>query len=83
MIRQAEPEGTDYVFNGMGEETFERGLAVLRQGGILVHYGAPQSLGYLLLLDAKLPLLEAAKGYELLESGQVTGNIVLIAPELL
>ena len=30
VIRRAEPEGIDYVFNGMGEETFERGLAVLR-----------------------------------------------------
>ena len=67
----------------MGEETFERGPAVLRQSGLLVHYGAPQSLGHLLLLVAKLPLLEAAKGYDLLESGQVTGNIVLLAPELL
>jgi NADPH:quinone reductase-like Zn-dependent oxidoreductase len=132
VIRQAEPEGIDYVFNGMGEETFERGQAVLRRGGILVHYGAPQSLGHLLLLVAKLllynllpngqkikgygthrlgvelfkedwmvlfnllkegkikpiiaakfALLEAAKGNELLESGQVTGNIVLLAPELL
>ena len=116
----------------MGEETFERGLAVLRRRGVLVHYGAPQSLGHFLLLVAKLllynllpngkkikgygthrlgvelfkedwmvlfnllkegkikpiiatkfALLEAAKGYELLESGQVTGNVVLLAPELL
>jgi len=31
----------------------------------------------------KLPLLEAAKANELLESGTVAGNIVLLAPELL
>jgi NADPH:quinone reductase-like Zn-dependent oxidoreductase len=30
----------------------------------------------------KLPILEAAQGNELLESGQVVGNIVLLAPEL-
>jgi NADPH:quinone reductase-like Zn-dependent oxidoreductase len=132
VIRQAEPEGIDYVFNGMGEETFERGLAVLRRGGVLVHYGAPQSFGRFLLLVAKLigynllpngkriegygthrlgvdlfkedwttlfklleageikpviagkySLLEAVRAYDLLESGQVTGNLVLLAPELL
>jgi NADPH:quinone reductase-like Zn-dependent oxidoreductase len=31
----------------------------------------------------KFPLLEAAKANELLESGQVTGNLVLLSPELL
>ena len=132
VIRQAEPGGIDYVFNGMGEETFERSLAVLRRGGVLVHYGAPQSFARFLLLVVKLifynllpngkkiegygthrlgvdlfkqdwttlfkllgegkirpilagkyPLLEAVKAYELLESGQVSGNLVLLAPELL
>ena len=132
VIRRAEPEGIDYVFNGMGEEVFERGLAVLRRGGVLVHYGAPQSFGRFLILVAKLvgynllpngktiegygthrlgvdlfkedwttlfnlleageikpiiagkySLLEAVRAYELLESGQVTGNLVLLAPELL
>ena len=132
VIRRVEPEGIDYVFNGMGEEYFERGLAVLRRGGVLVHYGAPQSLAHFVLLVAKLllynllpngksiegygthrlgvdlfkedwatlfrlleedkikpilagkyPLLEAVKAYGLLESGQVTGNLVLLAPELL
>jgi NADPH:quinone reductase-like Zn-dependent oxidoreductase len=132
VIRKAEPDGIDYVFNGMGEETFERSLAVLRRGGILVHYGAPQSLAHFVLLVVKLilynllpngksiegygthrlgvdlfkqdwaalfkllgegkikpilagkyPVLEAVKAYGLLESGQVTGNLVLLAPELL
>ena len=132
VIRQAEPGGLDFVFNGMGEEYFERGLRVLRRGGTLVHYGGPQSFARFLLLVAKLilynvlpngkaikgygthtgeigpfkedwtklftlldegqinpiiaakfPILEAAKANELLESGQVTGNVVLLAPELL
>jgi NADPH:quinone reductase-like Zn-dependent oxidoreductase len=132
VIHQAEPDGIDYVFNGMGEETFERGLAVLRRGGILVHYGAPQSLAHFMLLVAKIllynplpngksiqgygthrlgvdlfkedwttlfklleegkikpilagkyPILEAIRAYERLESGQVAGNLVLLAPELL
>jgi NADPH:quinone reductase-like Zn-dependent oxidoreductase len=132
VIRQAEPGGLDFVFNGMGEEYFRDGLAVLRVGGVLVHYGAPQSFARFLLLIAELllfnlmpngkkiegygthrlgvalfkedwatlfkllgegkikpiiaekfPILEAAKAYELLESGQVTGNLVLLAPELM
>ena len=35
------------------------------------------------VIAATFPLLEAAKANALLESGQVTGNIVLLAPELL
>jgi NADPH:quinone reductase-like Zn-dependent oxidoreductase len=34
------------------------------------------------IIAARFPLLEAARANELLESGQVTGNIVLVAPEL-
>ena len=132
VIRPAEPDGLDFVFNGMGEEYLGRGLAVLRRGGTLVHYGAPQSFSRFLLFLAefalfnllpngkavkgygthrvdihllmedwlvlfklleegqikpiitkKFPILEAAKANELLESGKVTGNVVLLAPELL
>jgi NADPH:quinone reductase-like Zn-dependent oxidoreductase len=132
VIREAEPEGLDFVFNGMAVEYFEPGLAVLRRGGSLVHYGGPQSFrGFLRLIAklilvnvlpngksivgygthrvdhqsraqdwsalfellaqgkirpiivAKFPILEAAQANALLESGQVTGNIVLLAPELL
>ena len=132
VIREAEPGGIDYVFNGMGEEYLRRGLSVLRRGGVLVHYGAPQSFNHFLLfmaefilfnllpngkkiegygthrlgvelfktdwaelfklleqgkikpiIAAKFPILEAKQAYALLESGQVTGNLVLLAPELL
>ncbi|MAT97114.1 MAG: oxidoreductase [Anaerolineaceae bacterium] len=132
VLRQAEPDGLDYVFNGMGEEYYGRGLAVLRRGGVLVHYGAPQSFARFVLLVLKLlfynlwpngkkiegygthrlgvdlfkedwqklfelleegqikplvvqkfSILEAVKAYEMLESGQVAGNLVLLAPELL
>jgi NADPH:quinone reductase-like Zn-dependent oxidoreductase len=132
VLGEAEPEGIDYVFNGMGEEYFERGLKVLRRGGVLVHYGGPQSFSRFLLLAAKFilynllpngkkikgygthtgditqfeqdwkklfelltagkidpliaakfPILEAPRANELLESGQVSGNVVLLAPEYL
>ena len=35
------------------------------------------------LIMARFPILEAAEANKLLESGQVTGNVVLLAPELL
>jgi NADPH:quinone reductase-like Zn-dependent oxidoreductase len=35
------------------------------------------------IIAKKFPILEAAKANELLESGQVIGNVVLLAPELL
>jgi len=134
VIRQAEPNGLDAVFDGMGGDYLDRGFSLLRRGGTWVQYGNPLSFSGLLLLLAKLilfnvlpngkslklygtttskfgrrpfledwatlfklleegkikpiiakkfPILEAAKANELLESGQVTGNIVLLAPELL
>ncbi len=42
-MRQTEPDGIDYVFNGMFDDYVRRGLSVLRRGGRLVQYGAPQS----------------------------------------
>jgi NADPH:quinone reductase-like Zn-dependent oxidoreductase len=131
VIHQAEPDGLDYVFDGMGGDYAERSLAVLRRGGKLVEY-APSAGPFALLLGlAKLalvnlrpggksvksygasalyrmdkrpfmddlpvlfnlleegkikpiiakeyPILEAAKANEMLESGQVIGNIVLLA----
>jgi NADPH:quinone reductase-like Zn-dependent oxidoreductase len=136
VIREAEPNGLDFVFEGMGGEAGDRALSVLRRGGKLVAYAAPSGgllsivkdmfkliqinlfskgktaefygitalylrdkkpfmedlpkLFKLLeegkirpVISTKLPILEARKANELLESGQVTGNIVLLAPELL
>ena len=136
VIRRVEPDGLDFVFDGMGGECVERGLAVLRQGGVLVEYPAPPAGLFTLLggiakmtlvnmrpkgksirsygisalyrmdkrpfmedltvlfnlleegkikpiISKKFPILEAAKANELLESGQVIGNVVLLASELL
>lgn len=35
------------------------------------------------IIAERFPILEAVKANELLESGKITGNIVLLAPELL
>jgi NADPH:quinone reductase-like Zn-dependent oxidoreductase len=134
VIRQAEPDGLDAVFDGMVWGYIDRGFSLLRRGGTWVQYGNPLSFSGLLrllsklvllnlrpdgrslklygtttskfgrgkyledwaalfklleegkiapIIAAKFPILEAAKGNEMLESGQVVGNIVLVAPELL
>jgi NADPH:quinone reductase-like Zn-dependent oxidoreductase len=134
VIRQAEPDGLDAVFDGMVWGYLDRGFSLLRRGGAWVQYGNPLSFSGLLRLLAKLilfnllpngrslklygtttsklgrrpfledwatlfklleegkirpiimkkfPILEAAQANALLESGQVIGNIVLLAPELL
>jgi NADPH:quinone reductase-like Zn-dependent oxidoreductase len=134
VIRQAEPDGLDAVFDGMVWGYLDRGFSLLRRGGTWVQYGNPLGFSGLLrllarfvLLNAlpngrslklygtttskfgrgryledwailfklleerkikpiiaqKLPILEAAKANELLESGTVIGNLVLVAPELL
>ena len=128
-LQHAEPEGLDFVFDGMGGADSNRGLSVLRSGGKLVAYAPATGFGMLLkgalklvavnlqsngkkvesygisalyardkkpfmedlpvlfklleegkikpVIAQKFPMLEAAKANELLESGQVAGNIVL------
>jgi NADPH:quinone reductase len=135
VLQRAEPNGLDFVFEGMGGQQADRALRVLRRGGKLVMYAAPIGVSSILkdlmklvqvnllsrgksaefygitalylrdkkpfmedlprlftllqerkikpVITMKLPLLEARKANELLERGQVTGNIVLLAPELL
>ncbi|HTX90190.1 MAG TPA: medium chain dehydrogenase/reductase family protein [Anaerolineales bacterium] len=132
-VRQAEPDGVDFVFDGMGGEASDRGLKALRRGGKLVTYAAPVGFWKLLggifkliganlrpqvhtvasygitalylqdkrpfmedlprlfdllaagkihpVISARLPLLEARRANEMLEAGQVAGNLVLVCPE--
>lgn len=134
LIRQAEPDGLDAVFDGIGGDYLGRGFSLLKRGGIWVGYANPGSISGMLrlfgrliwlnllpngkkatlygtgasyinrrpfledwaklfallgegkikpVIAAQFPILEAARANYLLESGQVTGNIVLLAPELL
>ena len=53
VIRQAEPDGLDAVFDGIGGGYFEQGLSVLGRGGIYVEYGNPLSFPALLRLLSK------------------------------
>jgi NADPH:quinone reductase-like Zn-dependent oxidoreductase len=134
VIRQAEPDGLDAVFDGIGGDYIKHSFSLLRRGGAYVGYANPLSLSGMLrflgqvilfnllpngrsaryygtgssrlnrrpfledwatlfnlleegkikpVIMKKFPILEAAQANGLLESGQVTGNIVLVAPELL
>jgi NADPH:quinone reductase-like Zn-dependent oxidoreductase len=134
LIRKAEPDGLDAVFDGIGGDYIKQSFSLLHQGGTYVGYCNPQSLsgmfGYLgqvilysvlpngksakfygtgisrfkrrlfmadwaalfelldegkikPLIAAKYPILEAAQANQRLESGDVSGNIVLLAPEIM
>jgi len=56
VIRHAEPNGIDFVFEGIGGNYIQRGFAVLRPGGKLVEYGNSGFISLLLGL-AKLQVL--------------------------
>jgi NADPH:quinone reductase-like Zn-dependent oxidoreductase len=132
IIKNTEPEGLDFVFNGVGGEYIKKSLKILHRGGILIEYGfsfksfayfmknifdmfsgTPRGVkgrGYgismnyrknkkpilediAILFDLlekgkihpviykRVPILEAAEANRILERGQVTGNIVLIAED--
>lgn len=69
VIRQAEPQGLDAVFDGMGGDYFGRSYSLLCRGGKLVGYGNPLStpgmlkfLGQIILFNA-LPDGKSAAPY--------------------
>jgi NADPH:quinone reductase-like Zn-dependent oxidoreductase len=76
VIGQAEPAGLDFVFNGMGDEYLTRSLAVLRRGGVLVHYGGPESLSGFLRLMCKFALFNVLpNGKSIRGYGTHTGSV--------
>jgi NADPH:quinone reductase-like Zn-dependent oxidoreductase len=54
VLRQQEPGGIEYIFNGMAAEYFDRSMKVLCRGGVLVHYGGPRTMGGFYQLVVKL-----------------------------
>ena len=55
VIRQAEPDGLDYVFDGMmSKEYVKRGFELLRRGGAMVGFGEPPSRAALFRVLSKL-----------------------------
>jgi NADPH:quinone reductase-like Zn-dependent oxidoreductase len=134
VIRKSEPNGIDYVFDGVGGMNIQPGFQILRRGGQFVEYGYSGIFQFLIdnlrlqflnwlpngksgdfygitatyrkdkgsitedllmlfsllkegkinpIIYQKYPILDAAKANELLESGEVIGKIVLLAPKLM
>lgn len=132
VMRAAEPDGIDAVFDGIGGDYVKGGYSLLRRGGTYVGYANPGSLRALVRLLGQIalfnvlpdgrsatvygtgkirldrtpfetdwatlfelleagridpviagtyPLEEAADANELLESGEVVGNVVLVASD--
>ena len=55
VMRRAEPDGLDFIFDGMDGEYINRSLPLLRRGGMLLEYGNPGNLrGALRLLGRSL-----------------------------
>jgi NADPH:quinone reductase-like Zn-dependent oxidoreductase len=57
VMRRAEPDGLDAVFDGMVWGYLDRGFSLLRRGGTWVQYGNPLSFSGLLKLLSRLVLL--------------------------
>lgn len=53
VMRQAEPNGLDVVFDGIGGDYVDRGISILGRGGVFVEYGNPLSMPGLLKLLGK------------------------------
>jgi len=134
VIRMMEPNGINYVIDGVGGMNIQPGFQVLRRGGQFVEYGYSGIFQFLIdnlrlqflnwlpngksgefygitatyrkdkgsitedllmlfsllkegkinpIIYQKYPILDAAKANELLESGEVIGKIVLLAPDLM
>ncbi len=82
VLRELEPGGLDYVFNGMGPEYFRPGLKVLRRGGRLVHYGGPRSFASFLSLVVQLIGYSIfPNGKRIIGFGTHTGDIVQFEPD--
>jgi NADPH:quinone reductase-like Zn-dependent oxidoreductase len=78
VIRAAEPDGLDYVFNGMGGDYLKHRSSVLRRGGIWVGYGNPLSFSRMLQLLGQLILfgvLPNARPFKYYGAGKFRFNL--------
>lgn len=61
-LRVAAPGGFDFVFDGVGGDSSDLGLSVLKPGAMMVSFAAPQGLSKLLVGLAKLLFANVATG---------------------
>jgi NADPH:quinone reductase-like Zn-dependent oxidoreductase len=62
VMRRAEPDGLDFIFDGMGGDYINRALPLLRRGGVLVEYANPLSLRGVLRLLARTLMVNLFPG---------------------
>ena len=62
VMRRAEPEGLDFIFDGMGGDYINRALPLLRRGGVLVEYANPLILPGVLRLLARTLMVNLLPG---------------------
>jgi NADPH:quinone reductase-like Zn-dependent oxidoreductase len=58
VIRRAEPNGLNFIFDGMGGDYIRKAFPLLRRGGVLVEYANPLSFRGMLRLLAKVLVLD-------------------------
>ena len=76
VMHRVEPDGLDFIFDGMGGDYINRAFPLLRRGGVLVEYGNPLSLrGTLRLLATTLVLNLLSDGKKL--KGYGAGFVLL------
>lgn len=57
VIRRAEPQGLDWVFDGIGGDYLQRGFSLLKRGGKWVGYANPMGFGSMLRLLGRIVML--------------------------
>jgi len=62
VMRRAEPDGLDFIFDGMGGDYINRALPLLRRGGVLVEYANPLSLRGVIRLLARAMMVNLLPG---------------------
>jgi NADPH:quinone reductase-like Zn-dependent oxidoreductase len=62
VMRRAEPDGLDFIFDGMGGDYINRALPLLRRRGVLVEYANPLSWRGVLCLLARTVLVNLLPG---------------------
>ncbi len=84
VITAAEPDGLDFVLDGVGGDTLRRSYAVVKAGGVLVTMGDPPDMGLAAARGVRTAFLDSTPNGELLAElgkGLDQGRIKL--PEIL
>jgi NADPH2:quinone reductase len=73
VVTAAEPEGLDFVLDGVGGDTLRRSYSVVKAGGVLITMGDPPDTGLAAARGARTKFLDATPNGELLT--RIAGDI--------